>query len=132
MDSTAATIAAILSSESPKAPSDMLRLSRWAADRGTVLSAGLRECLTTRVDWYVDNVRVMRNRFVHNQRVAHLMPEAGSEHTIVTVKKLELDETEDTFRLDPFIGFLFTKLLLFAVALDKALVDAQSRGSESA
>ena len=107
-------------------PHDMRQLSEKASKGEVVRSPKLREALSSQVEWYTQHVRVMRNRFVHNSRIANLLPEPGSEHTIVTIKILERDETEEKFRLDQFISYIFGKFLLFAVALDKGLIEAQN------
>ncbi len=126
MDSIAGFVSTVLAPLCPKLPDDMRRLSRSAASGELpCFAAHLREALTERVEWYKTDVRVLRNQFVHNDRVAHLFPEAGSEHTIVSIKKLEYDETEDRFRLDAFISWTFGKLLLFAISLDKGLYEVQ-------
>jgi hypothetical protein len=80
----------------------------------------LRQALTSRVEWYTNEIRVKRNQFVHNERVATLLPAPRSEETIVNVKKLEYDQTEERFPLDVFLNWTLGKYLLFAMAMGDA------------
>ena len=130
MDSIAAHVATVMEPLGPKLPKDMLRLSKAAADKLPDSARRLRKALTEQVAWYVDDVRILRNNFVHHHRVAHLFPGAGSEKTDVTIKKLEHDETTDRFHLDQFISWTFGHFLLFAVGLDEGLREGQAPGRQ--
>ncbi|MCX6583313.1 MAG: hypothetical protein NT166_24315 [Candidatus Aminicenantes bacterium] len=80
----------------------------------------LRQALTSRVEWYTNEIRVKRNQFVHNERVAILLPAPGSEETLVSVKKLDRDQTEERFPLDVFLNWTLGKYFLFAIAMGDA------------
>lgn len=49
---------------------------------------------------------------------------------MVTIKKLDHDETTDKFDLDQFINWTFGHFLLFVVALDEGLREAQTLGRQ--
>jgi len=69
------------------------------------------------IEWYVNGIRLMRNQFVHNERVAFIVPRADNVTAIVELKKLEHHQTSQSFDLDEFLSYTYARFLLFAHAL---------------
>jgi hypothetical protein len=81
----------------------------------------LRFALTNKIDWYESDLRIMRNQFVHNHRIAHLTPHTDNQQTVVLVKKPQRGETENKFFLDQFLNWSLGKFLLFSVAIARGV-----------
>lgn len=84
----------------------------------------LKSALTTRIKWYMDDIRIMRNQFIHNQREVTLISVPESKQIVVELEKLDHPETKDKFFLDQFVNWTLGNYLLFAVAAARGLKDA--------
>lgn len=66
------------------------------------------------IEWYQQDVRIMRNQFVHNERIALALPDSSGTRTLIEIKKLEHHETSHVLDLDRFLNWTYAEFLLFA------------------
>ncbi len=86
----------------------------------------LIKCLTTDLDWYKSDLRLLRNQLVHNVKVAHVLPHHDGNVTYFEFKTLYDEPTSDKIHFEKYANWLFGKFFLMTATIYEEIKNLKS------